>query len=265
MNDKNEWADPPTALGQLLNRRFEHIVVFSGAGMSADSGIPTFRSGSNGLWGEFDPEQLATPGAWQRDKETVWGWYEWRRGQVMAATPNPGHVAVARLQREFGAQVVTQNVDDLHERAGVEGALHLHGSFFAPRCDRCGAPAVLAEPPPEAQRRLKPPACGRCGTGAIRPGVVWFGEQLDEAVVNAAAALIAECDLLLIVGTSGVVYPAASMVRLAPKGAVIVEINPQPGDVAAKVSHRWQTTAAAGLPAVAAWLSAAALRHSADA
>lgn len=258
MNGKNEWADLPATLSQLLNRRFEHIVVFSGAGMSADSGIPTFRSGSNGLWGEFDPQQLATPDAWRRDKETVWGWYEWRRGQVMAAMPNPGHVAVARLQREFGAQVVTQNVDDLHERAGVEGALHLHGSLFAARCDRCGTRASLKDPPPEAQRRLAPPTCAACGHGSVRPGVVWFGEQLDDEVVNAAAQRIADCDLLLIVGTSGVVHPAAGMVRLAPKDAVIVEINPQPGEVAAKLSHRWQTTAAAGLPAVAARLSAAA-------
>jgi len=256
MHDKNEQADLPPELVALLNRRFQRIVVFSGAGMSADSGIPTFRSGSNGLWGEFDPQQLATPEAWFRDKATVWGWYEWRRGQVMAATPNPGHVAVAKLQREFGAQVVTQNVDDLHERAGVEGTLHLHGSLFAARCDRCGAPAVLADPPPEAQRQLTPPACGRCGQGAVRPGVVWFGEGLDEAVVDAAAERIAACDLLLIVGTSGVVYPAAGMVRLAPKDAVIVEINPQPGDVAAKVGFRWQVTAAQGLPAVAGWLAA---------
>ncbi|WP_431262338.1 SIR2 family NAD-dependent protein deacylase [Roseateles chitinivorans] len=257
---------------QLLNRRFAHIVVFSGAGMSADSGIPTFRSGSNGLWGEFDPQQLATPGAWARDKETVWGWYEWRRGHVMAAQPNPGHVAVARLQRECGAQVVTQNVDDLHERAGVEGALHLHGSLFAARCDRCGARADLDDPPPEAQRRLTPPTCAACGKGSIRPGVVWFGEPLDDEVVNAATRRIARCDLLLIVGTSGVVYPAAGMVGLAPKDAVIVEINPQSGEVAAQVDHRWQTTAALGLPILADWLADAAsgdrragLRPSADA
>lgn len=244
----------PEILRRLLTRRFERIVVFSGAGMSADSGIPTFRSGSNGLWGEFDPQQLATPEAWRRDKETVWGWYEWRRGQVMAAQPNPGHLAVARLQREHGAQVVTQNVDDLHERAGVEGALHLHGSLFASRCDRCGARQALADPPPEAQRRLMPPACEHCKVGSIRPGVVWFGEELDESVVNAAANRIAECDLLLIVGTSGVVYPAAGMVRLAPKNAVIIEINPQSGEVATKVAYRWQTTAAMGLPALAQWL-----------
>jgi NAD-dependent deacetylase len=245
----------PEALRLLLDRRFERIVVFSGAGMSADSGIPTFRSGSNGLWGEFDPQQLATPEAWRRDRDTVWGWYEWRRGQVMAAPPNPGHLAVARMQQALGARVVTQNVDDLHERAGVEGALHLHGSLFAARCDRCGAPHELADPPPEAQRRLKPPACEHCANGSIRPGVVWFGEGLDDDVVNAAAGLIAACDLLLIVGTSGVVYPAAGMVRLAPQGAVIVEINPAPGDVAAQIAFRWQTTAAIGLPAVWGWFA----------
>lgn len=245
----------PDALRALLQRRFERIVVFSGAGMSADSGIPTFRSGSNGLWGEFNPQQLATPEAWRRDKELVWGWYEWRRGLVMTAQPNTGHVAVAALQRDLGAQVVTQNVDDLHERAGVTGTVHLHGSLFAARCDRCGAPHALAEPPPRAQRSLTPPVCEACGRGSIRPGVVWFGEGLDDAVVNAANRLIAKCDLLLIVGTSGVVYPAAGLVALAPKTAAIVEINPQAGDVAAQVSFRWQTTAAIGLPTLAAHLA----------
>jgi NAD-dependent deacetylase len=241
----------PAVVLDLLDKPFDRIVVFSGAGMSADSGIPTFRSGRNGLWGEFDPQQLATPEAWRRDRATVWGWYEWRRGLVMAAAPNAGHLAVARLQRSLGASVVTQNVDDLHERAGVADALHLHGSLFAARCDRCGAPHELADPPPEAQRRLMPPTCGHCRAGSIRPGVVWFGEGLDDAVVNAAARRIAACDLLLIVGTSGVVYPAAGMVRLAPKAAVIVEINPQAGEVATQVAFRWRTTAARGLPLLA--------------
>ena len=248
----NKFSSVPPALPEslraLLDRRFSRIVVFSGAGMSADSGIPTFRSGQNGLWSDFDPQQLATPEAWWRDKPTVWGWYEWRRGLVMAAQPNPGHHAVARLQRTLGVDVVTQNVDDLHERAGVTGALHLHGSLFAARCDHCGQPHDLDAHLPGAQRRLAPPPCAQCGRGAIRPGVVWFGEGLDEAVVQAATHAIQACDLLLIVGTSGVVYPAAGLVGLAPKHAVIVEINPHPGDVAARVGYRWATTAAIGLP-----------------
>jgi len=234
------------ALSQTL---FHRIVVFSGAGMSADSGIPTFRSGSNGLWQEFDPQDLATPQAWRRDKETVWGWYEWRRGLVANAQPNPGHYAVAQLERDFGACVVTQNVDDLHERAGVTGAMHLHGSLFAARCFACGWPHELGTPPPTAHRRLMPPICWKCG-GYVRPGVVWFGEPLAEAVVRQASALMRQCDLLLVVGTSGVVHPAAGMVSLAPSGALVIEINPQASQRLGRIDYSLQTTAAIGLPAV---------------
>lgn len=239
----------PSQLASLLSsRRFERIVVFSGAGMSEDSGIPTFRSGSNGLWSEFDPEELATPYAWKRDKALVWGWYEWRRGLVMAAQPHPGHLAVAQLQQRLGATVVTQNVDNLHERSGGTDVLHLHGSLFAARCAACGTPCDVPDPSPTApERRLQPPRCSRC-QGYVRPGVVWFGESLDQAVVDEACRHIAACDLLLIVGTSGVVYPAAGLVGLAPKDAAIVEINPQPGEVAARVDFRWSATAAVALP-----------------
>ncbi|MFA7505614.1 MAG: NAD-dependent deacylase [Burkholderiaceae bacterium] len=247
----------PTHLADLLStRRFERIVVFSGAGMSEDSGIPTFRSGSNGLWSEFDPQELATPEAWRRDRELVWGWYEWRRGLVMAAQPHPGHLAVAQLQQRFGATVVTQNVDNLHERAGVADVLHLHGSLFAMRCAACSAPYIPANPSPTTpERRLPPPRCSRCA-GHVRPGVVWFGEGLDQDVVDAACKLIAACDLLLIIGTSGVVYPAAGLVGLAPDDALVIEINPQPGEVAAKVGFRWQATAAEALPALVGVLGA---------
>lgn len=147
----------PDAIKAALNRRFERIVVFSGAGMSADSGIPTFRSGENGLWSEFNPAELATPEAWQRDKATVWGWYEWRRGIILRAQPNPGHLAVAQLQRALPVGVVTQNVDDLHERAGVSDVQHLHGSLLATRCDTCGRPCPLDAPPVGPQRAVAPP------------------------------------------------------------------------------------------------------------
>ena len=112
-------------LRQSLSRRFENIVVFSGAGLSADSGIPTFRSGENGLWSEFNPADLATPDAWKANKALVWGWYEWRRGLILKAQPNPGHLAIAQLQSTLNANAITQNVDDLHERAGVRDVLHL--------------------------------------------------------------------------------------------------------------------------------------------
>jgi len=240
----------PNPLRQALeSRRFKHIVVFSGAGMSADSGIPTFRSGSNGLWNQFDPQQLATPEAWIRDRAMVWGWYEWRRGLVMAARPNPGHLAVAQLQQRFGAKVVTQNVDDLHERAGVADVLHLHGSLFAARCATCGRPHALQPPAPGAQLRLQPPRCLHCA-GHVRPGVVWFGESLDHGILQEASMQIRACDLLLIVGTSGVVHPAAGLVSLAPEHAVIVEINPQPANLSATGMLQWPVGAAVGLPAL---------------
>lgn len=251
----NDIPALPPALLQALARRFERIVVFTGAGMSADSGIPTFRSGSNGLWQDFDPQQLATPQAWQRDPALVWGWYEWRRGLVMRAAPHAGHLAVARLQRALGAQVLTQNVDDLHERAGVTGALHLHGSLFAPRCSDCARPGPLPAPPAAACLRLQPPRCRHCG-GALRPGVVWFGEGLDAGVWARARQCIAGCDLLLVVGTSGVVQPAASLVGLAPRDALVVEVNPQPGGSGSRPFQRLALEAATGLPLLAAQLLA---------
>ncbi len=219
--------------------------------MSADSGIPTFRSGSNGLWHEFDPANLATPTAFRRDRDTVWGWYKWRRGLVMKAQPNAGHLAVAKLQREFGAAVVTQSVDDLHERAGVGNVLHLHGSLFAPCCFTFARPFdALNEPPAEPQRRLAPPLCTHC-SGYVRPGVVWFGEQLDDAILRASERLISECDPLLVVGTSGVVYPAAGLLELASRSALVVEINPEPSNAPGRIDYRIQATAAAGLPMAA--------------
>jgi NAD-dependent deacetylase len=249
MKDKQNTEVLPPALQTILARPFKRIVVFSGAGMSADSGIPTFRSGENGLWNAYDPSDLATPDAWWRDKETVWAWYEWRRGIVMAAQPHPGHVAAAELQRHRDAAIITQNVDDLHERAGATKVLHLHGSLFAARCAACDKPYALGEPLQEQQRQLTPPRCPRC-RGYIRPGVVWFGENLDAATVEQARQAIVDCDLLLIVGTSGVVYPAAGMVDEAPPTATIVEINPQPGETSRRIAFQWRTTAARGLPEV---------------
>ena len=241
-------------LASALSRPFKRIVVFSGAGMSADSGIPTFRGGSNGLWNQFDPEDLATPSAWRRDKKTVWGWYEWRRGLVMRAEPNAGHLAVAELQRRFGAEIVTQNVDDLHERAGAVDVVHLHGSLFSPHCFACGAPHDLAEPPPtQPQQRLSPPRCSRC-TGYVRPGVVWFGERLDDSVWREAESRISRCDLLLVVGTSGAVYPAAGLVEAAPGNALVVEINPA-GSETPRIDYRIKATAATGIPLLLATIN----------
>jgi NAD-dependent deacetylase len=248
-NDGNP-IDLPPVLEALLARPFERIVVFSGAGMSADSGIPTFRSGSNGLWSRFDPMELATPAAYRQDRDLVWAWYEWRRGLVMAATPHAGHRAAGALQQRLGAALITQNVDDLHERGGATDVLHMHGSLFAARCVACGRPHALGAPAAAPQERLAPPACTHCG-GPVRPGVVWFGESLDASVMRRALVQIAACDLLLVVGTSGVVQPAASLVSEAPADAVVVEINPEAAAAARRIDFRWATTASCGLPAIA--------------
>lgn len=208
------------------------VVVLTGAGISAESGIPTFRDALRGLWAEFDPQALATPEAFRRDKALVWGWYEWRRMVVLRSRPNPGHLALAGLT-EFIQELtlLTQNVDDLHERAGSTGVWHLHGSLHQPRCFRCSAPFPL--PPglpeePEGGRRLPPPVCPQCG-GDIRPGVVWFGEGLPADAWQAAKTAVHSCDALMSIGTSGLVYPAAGLAELASRqGKPVIVINPEP-------------------------------------
>ena len=220
----------PDALSIAL-RNARHLVVFTGAGVSAESGIPTFRDALSGLWERFDPAELATPEAFARDPALVWGWYEWRRMKVLQAQPNPAHRAIAALaERVPKLTLITQNVDDLHERAGSRDVIHLHGSLHAPRCFACGRPHAISEVPeePAEGRRLEPPRCQRCN-GKVRPGVVWFGEALPEAALRAAFKAAGECDVLLSIGTSGVVQPAASIPQLALQaGATVAHINPQP-------------------------------------
>ena len=208
----------------------KHVVVFTGAGVSAESGIPTFRDALTGLWERFDAEDLATPDAFRRDKELVWGWYEWRRMQVLRSLPNPAHIAIAELARHVPRlTVVTQNVDDLHERAGSADVLHLHGSLHCPRCFACGRAHILpagVPDEPEGGRRLRPPLCTHCG-GLVRPGIVWFGESLPEDTLAAAFAAARTCNLLFAIGTSGLVQPAARIPVLAMQaGAKVVNVNP---------------------------------------
>lgn len=207
-----------------------HVVVFTGAGVSAESGIPTFRDALAGLWERFDAEELATPEAFRRNPDLVWGWYEWRRMLVMRAQPNDAHRAIAQLEdRVERFCLITQNVDDLHERAGSRAPVHLHGSLFAPRCVACGH--LAAHPSgipdePESGRTLAPPACSRCG-GKLRPGVVWFGEALPGDALERAFDAAGSCDLLLSVGTSSLVHPAAQVPVAAKRaGACVVQVNP---------------------------------------
>jgi NAD-dependent deacetylase len=210
--------------------RAAHIVVFTGAGVSAESGIPTFRDALTGLWSRFDPGELATADAFRNDPELVWGWYEWRRMKVMRAAPNAAHRAIAMMaQRVPKLTLITQNVDDLHERAGSDSPIHLHGSLFAPRCVACARPAVHPDripDEPEGGRRIQPPQCGHCG-GRIRPGVVWFGEGLPQAALNQAFEAARHCDVLFSIGTSSLVQPAAEIPFVAAQaGATVVQINP---------------------------------------
>jgi NAD-dependent deacetylase len=225
------------------------VVVFTGAGISAESGVPTFRDALTGLWERYDAQALATPRAFENDPDLVWGWYEWRRSLIERVHPNPGHVAVAAIEaRAAHTVVVTQNVDDLHERAGSRAPIHLHGSLFTPRCAACSR---AAEPgpgvEPEEGRRLAPPRCP-CG-GAIRPGVVWFGEALPEEALEDAVQAATDCDVLLTVGTSGLVYPAAEIPKVAAMfGGMVIQVNPQPTPLDAVAAVNLHGTAATVLP-----------------
>lgn len=237
----------PVSLITALQKA-QHVVVFTGAGVSAESGIPTFRDSLTGLWGRFNAEDLATPNAFQKDKELVWGWYEWRRMQVLRSQPNPAHRAIAALETLVPKlTVVTQNVDDLHERAGSINVLHLHGSLHSPRCATCDQPhSVQPGIPdePEGGRRLNPPVCRSCG-GPVRPGVVWFGEGLPAKELNQAFTAARACDLLFTIGTSGLVQPAAGIPSMAKQaGADVLQINPTPTELDRECT--WSLRGAAG-------------------
>lgn len=210
----------------------QHVVVFTGAGVSAESGIPTFRDDLTGLWENFSAEDLATPRAFKQDPALVWGWYEWRRMKILQAQPNLAHLAIASLANLVPKlTLITQNVDDLHERAGSRDVLHLHGRINKPFCFTCRRPHEypLGIPDePESGRRLDPPRCKRCG-GKIRPGVVWFGESLPDTEWDTANDAAFRCDVFFCIGTSSIVQPAARLAYLAfQRGAIVIQINPNP-------------------------------------
>jgi NAD-dependent deacetylase len=202
-------------------RAAPHVVVLTGAGISAESGVPVFR-GAGGLWRQFRPEDLATPEAFARRPALVWEWYLWRRERIAAAQPNAGHEAIARLQAaRTGVTLLTQNVDGLHERAGSHAPVELHGNLWRVRCaDGCGFTARDDDRGP-MRREL------RCACGAwLRPEVVWFGEPLDPLTLDAATGAVEQANVVLVVGTSAVVYPVAALPDLARRRhARIVEIN----------------------------------------
>lgn len=211
----------PLALITLL-RAAQHITVLTGAGVSAESGLPTFREAQTGWWAQCDPQELATPAAFLKNPRLVWAWYAWRRAWLARATPNAGHDALAELARRVPRlDLITQNVDGLHQLAGSPNVIELHGNLRRTKCFR--EEIVIDE---WVDTGEAPPRCPRCGD-RLRPDVVWFGERLPIAAFNAAVEAAATCDVFFSIGTSGLVEPAASLARVAMQhGAKVVEINP---------------------------------------
>lgn len=204
-------------------RKAQKVAVLTGAGISAESGVPTFREAQTGLWAQYDPQALATPRAFKQNPRLVWEWYAWRRELVAKAKPNAGHLALAEWAGLVPSlTLITQNVDGLHQQAGSAGVLELHGNIYR---TKCFAQNHLVETWPATE--AVPPLCPLCGS-LLRPDVVWFEENLPPTIWGAAQKAAAGCDLFLLIGTSGVVQPAASLPLMAlQRGATVVEINPQ--------------------------------------
>jgi len=203
-------------------RATQHIAVLTGAGVSAESGIPTFRDAQVGLWAQYRPEDLATPEAFERNPKLVWDWYAWRGEIVRAARPNPGHYALAKMQQQvLRFTLITQNVDSFHQLAGSTDVIELHGNITRTKCSREGV--VIDR---WATSDKVPPRCPRCGA-YLRPDVVWFGELLPPEALEAASQAANVCDVFFSIGTSGFVEPAASLAHIALQhGASVIEVNP---------------------------------------
>lgn len=257
----------------LSLRAARRVAVLTGAGVSAESGVPTFRDAQTGLWARFRPEELATPEAFRRNPQLVWGWYEWRRGLVARAEPNAGHLALARLEKlvpEFA--LLTQNVDGLHQRAGSRAVTELHGNIQRNKCSvqncvielasstaclawRAGSRGTDTAQSVSAEFHAQPPACPRCGA-PVRPDVVWFGEGLPAQALAAAERAARECDVFLSIGTSAVVFPAAQLpVSALESGATVIEVNRDPTPISPIVHFHLRGAAGEILPALvdAAW------------
>jgi len=239
----------PQHAARLL-RKANHVAVMTGAGISAESGIPTFRDAQQGLWARFDPTELATPEAFEQNPEHVTRWYDHRRLEVMGCEPNAGHEALARLERRLSERggrltLMTQNVDRLHQRVGSQNVIEIHGSLFrwhtSDGQETREAPGEAFEQYPPLSESGKP----------LRPGVVWFGEMLPNQAVDAAAEAVRECDLMLPVGTSGEVYPAAGFIEEAiNRGAALIEINPDPTPFTDRADAALHAPAGEALPAL---------------
>jgi NAD-dependent deacetylase len=213
----------PVELVSLL-RRAARLVALTGAGVSQESGLRTFRDAQTGLWSQYKPEELASPQAFARDPKLIWDWYAWRREAVKGVRPNPGHYALAEMEKRLpGFTLITQNVDGLHRMAGNQNVLELHGNIQRVRCADCDTVAETWEEELESV-----PRCQICG-GLLRPDVVWFGEALPRDQLEAAVNAARSCEVFFSIGTSGVVQPAASLAFAAHNhAAVVVEVNAEP-------------------------------------
>jgi len=229
-------------------------LVLTGAGMSAESGVPTFRDAQSGLWARFRPEELATPEAFTHHPQTVWDWYAERRKNILQVSPHAGHIALVEMEQFFESLVlVTQNVDGLHQQAGSSGVIELHGNITQSICSRTGKRIedswIEANPG-------RPPASPHHPQGLARPAVVWFGEALPAGAMNRATTAALECDVCFSIGTSSLVQPAASLPFVALNaGAVVIEINPVPTSLSTIANFSMQATAAEALTAIMAELA----------
>lgn len=235
---------PPVLLAFL--RKSKRIAALTGAGVSAESGLRTFRDAQTGLWAQYRPEDLASPQAFERNPKLVWDWYAWRREAVKGVRPNAGHYALAEMERHVPQfTLITQNVDGLHFLAGSRNVLELHGNIQRVRCSRCGRLVETWQDDGEAV-----PCCDACG-GMLRPDVVWFGESLPKAALEAAVTAARSCDVFFSIGTSGIVQPAASLPFAARnKGAVVVEINLESTPLTEKADFFLQGKSGEILPAL---------------
>lgn len=249
-----EHVQVPDPIRELA-RRARRVVVLTGAGMSAESGVPTYRDAETGLWARYDAQTLSSIDAWDADPELVWTFHAFQAGRLDQVSPNLGHLALARWQRHLAAtggrlDIATQNIDDLHERAGAEVLNHAHGSLRAFHCASCDLPYTdpIAWPDAETER-VPPPRC-HCG-GLVRPGVVMFGEALPVGSIEMSARACENADLVLVIGTSSVVYPFAALPYSALNASVpVIEINPNPTGLSEDATHVWRAPAAGALNAL---------------
>jgi NAD-dependent deacetylase len=232
------------------------VAILTGAGVSAESGVPTFRDAQTGLWAKYNPEDLATPTAFRSNPRLVWEWYAWRRKLIAEAKPNPGHFALAEMERHFPAfYLITQNVDGLHQHAGSRKVIELHGNITRTKCFDEGTIISTWK-----DTGAVPPLCPNCG-GLLRPDVVWFEESLPEAEIAQAQQASRSSDVFLSIGTSTVVYPAAALPFEAMRnGATVVEINPQPTPLTEKAEFVLSGTAGSVLPELMANLKFSVLQ-----